>query len=199
MISLTSEITTPYHRVPAGAKLAALCLATLAISLAASLWVSLAALACVLVLYFAPGRAFACEGLEKLRPLRIFVAVVLVWHVATGAPAAGVEISARLGAAVGLANLVTMTTRLADMTAVAERLLAPFARLGLSPHRLGLAMALVIRFTPVLAAKGALLAEAWRARSPRRPRWRIIAPFTLLAIDDAEHVSQALKARGGVR
>ena len=41
-------------------------------------------------------------------------------------------------------------------------------------------------------------ASTWRARSPRRPGWQILMPVTLLAIDDAEHVAEALRARGGL-
>lgn len=198
MISLTSEIPTRYHRWRAGPKLVGLCLFTLGVGLADRTWVSLAACAFVFGLYLLPGRAFLAQGLRLLRPLWIFVAVVLLWHLATGALAQGIGIAAKLLAAVGLANLVTMTTRLDDMIAVVERLLRPLRPLGLDPRRLSLAIALVVRFTPVLAQKGAALDEAWRARSPKKPRWRIIAPFALLAIDDAEHVSEALRARGGV-
>ncbi|PJE28084.1 ABC transporter permease, partial [Pseudooceanicola lipolyticus] len=43
-----------------------------------------------------------------------------------------------------------------------------------------------------------LLAESWRARSPRRPGLRTILPLAALAIDDAEHVAEALRARGGL-
>jgi biotin transport system permease protein len=50
----------------------------------------------------------------------------------------------------------------------------------------------------VLADKGAQLSDAWRARSPKRPKWHIVTPFAVLAIDDAEHVADAIKARGGL-
>ena len=56
---------------------------------------------------------------------------------------------------------------------------------------------MVIRFTPVLAQKGAALAMAWRARSRKRAGWRVIMPFMVLALDDADHVAEALRARGG--
>ena len=56
----------------------------------------------------------------------------------------------------------------------------------------------MIRFTPVLAQKGQLLAQSWRARSTKRVGWRMIIPFAVLAIDDAEHVAEALRARGGL-
>ena len=91
-----------------------------------------------------------------------------------------------------------MTTPLQGMIAVLERLAAPFARLGLKPHVLAVSIALVIRFTPVLLARAERLAEAWRARSPRRPGWRVVVPLALGAIDDAEQVAEALRARGGL-
>jgi biotin transport system permease protein len=99
--------------------------------------------------------------------------------------------------AVGLANLVTMTTTLAAMMDVVNRLLRPFARLGVNLRAIELAAAMVIRFTPVLAQKGGALALSWRARSRRLAGWRVIVPFLVLALDDAEHVAEALRARGG--
>ena len=59
-----------------------------------------------------------------------------------------------------------------------------------------LAMALVIRFTPVLADKGRLLILAWRARSRSKPGWRIVLPFAVTAIDDAERVADILVELG---
>ena len=79
-----------------------------------------------------------------------------------------------------------------------RRLLAPLRRLGIRTGALELAMPLVIRATPALLDKGMNLRDAWRARTHRRPSWRIVLPFTLLAIDDAEHLAEALKARGAM-
>ncbi|MEP1941579.1 MAG: energy-coupling factor transporter transmembrane protein EcfT, partial [Sulfitobacter sp.] len=56
---------------------------------------------------------------------------------------------------------------------------------------------MVIRFTPVLTQKGAALALAWRARARKRAGWKVIMPFLVLALDDADHVAEALRARGG--
>jgi biotin transport system permease protein len=44
----------------------------------------------------------------------------------------------------------------------------------------------------------AALNDAWRARSARRAGWRLAFPATLAALDDAERVAEALRARGGV-
>jgi biotin transport system permease protein len=102
----------------------------------------------------------------------------------------------RMVAAVAAANLVTMTTRLSDMLTVFETLARPLAPL-LPPRRLALAFALVIRFLPTLALRLAQITEGFRARSPRRPGWRVLVPATLAALDDADHAAMALRARGG--
>ncbi len=198
MLSLTSPVETPYHRLRPGVKLAALALGTLALFSAEGLAVQAGALAGVAALYLLGGWRFAREGARMLKPVRIFVAVVLLWHLATESLAQGLEISLRMVAAVALANLVTMTTRLDALLALVERLAAPLARLGLPVRVLSTAIAMFLRFLPVLIEKGAALREAWSARSRRRPGWRLVAPLALLAIDDAERVAEALRARGGL-
>lgn len=198
MLTLTSPIETPLHRLPAGVKLAVLCATTVLLFALASPQALAAALAAVAALYLANGRAFARQGLRLLRPLWLFVAVVALWHLWTGALAEGAAILLRMTTAVAAANLVTLTTRLSDLMAVLERLTAPLTRLGLSPRTLALAVALVIRFVPVLIDRQARLAEAWSARSPRRPGWRLLVPATLGTLDDADRVAEALRARGGI-
>lgn len=199
MISLTSPVETRAHGWPAGLKLAGLCLATMALFASDTLAVHLAACAGCLTLYALPGRVFLATGLSRLKPLWPFLLVIALWHVLTRTPLEGTVIALRLLTAVGLANLVTMTTRLSDMVAVVTRLLSPLRWLGLSTQSTELAIALVVRFTPALAQKGGQLAQSWRARSARRLSWRIVMPMTLLAIDDAEHVAEALRARGGLQ
>ena len=197
MISLTSPVETRAHRWPAGAKLAALCAATMALFALNSVPGHVAAFTGMLALYALPGAVFLRSGIARLRVLWPFLAIIFVWHLVTATPGQGAVIGLRLLTAVGLANLVTMTTRLSDMIGVVRWLAAPLRRIGIGTRGLELGIALVIRFTPMLAAKGTQLGRAWRARSPRRPGWRIITPFALCAIDDAERVADALKARGG--
>ncbi|MGY3438754.1 MULTISPECIES: energy-coupling factor transporter transmembrane component T family protein [unclassified Marinovum] len=198
MISLTSPIKTRAHDWPAGAKLAALCVTTLGLFFVTELPAQLAIFAAVLGLYALPGLVFLRAGLAKLKVLWPFILVVVIFHLIDGSLTKGAVIVLRLMSAVALANLVTMTTRLSDMIAVVHRVTTPLRALGLNTRALEIAIALVIRITPVLLGKGTALADAWRARSPRRPNWRIVLPFTLLALDDAEHISDALRARGGL-
>ncbi|QFT58678.1 Energy-coupling factor transporter transmembrane protein BioN [Sulfitobacter sp. THAF37] len=198
MISLTSPVETRAHGWPAGAKLIALCGAIVVLFATDTLVPHAIYLCLTLGLYALPGRRFLRTGMSRLRPLWIFAAVILIWHVVTSDPMAGLVIVLRMVTAVALANLVTMTTRLTDMMAVVRWLLTPLRRFGLRTEAVELAMALVIRFTPVLAEKGHMLTLAWRARAVRRVGWHIVTPLAALAIDDAEHVAEALRARGGV-
>lgn len=198
MLTLTCPVDTIWRRPPAGLKLLMLAGATLAIFSLGGPASAGMALAGVVALYLAGGLRLAKFGLKMLRSLWPFVAVLVIWHGVTGDWRNGSAIAARMVAAVALANLVTMTTRLDDMLAVVEWLAAPLARVGLSPRRLAVAIALVLRFTPVLMGRVATLAQAWKARSPRRPNWRLVLPSLLVALDDADHVAEALRARGGV-
>ncbi|WP_374642257.1 CbiQ family ECF transporter T component [Tabrizicola sp.] len=197
MLTLTSPVETWAHRLPAGLKLGLLALATTGLfTLDRPLWLAAAALA-VAGLYASAGGRFALAGLRLLRPLWPFLVVVGLWHLWTGAWQAGGVILLRMVAAVALANFVTMTTRLSDMIATVQRIARPLAVTGLSPRRLALAMALVVRFIPVMLERMEQIKQSWRARSPRSPRWRVLVPATLAALDDADRAAEALRARGG--
>ena len=197
MLTLTSPVEIWAHRLPAGPKLAALSLWTLLLFRVSDPTALLAALAAVVTLQATGGLAFALYGARLLRPLWPFILIVSLWHGWTSEHAAGASVILRLLAAVAAANFVTMTTRLSVMIAVIETLTHPLATFGLSPRRLALALALVIRFIPVMAERMTQIGDAWYARSPRRPRWRIMVPATLAALDDADHAAEALRARGG--
>lgn len=196
MLTLTSPIETWAHRRPASLKLAALCATTLLLfSLKSPVALCLAALAAT-VLIASAGTTFARQSAMMLRPLVPFIALVALWHTITQDPT-GVAIILRMVTAVACANFVTMTTRLSDMIDVITRLTSPFKRL-IPPKSFALAIALTIRFIPTMLARSQTIAESWSARAATRPRWRILLPTTLAALDDADHAAQALQARGGL-
>ena len=197
MLTLTSPVETWAHRLPAGLKLAALAVATTGLFLTGSPLGLSAAFAAAAGLYFTGGAEFARIGAHRLWPLWPFVVIVGLWHLWTGDVTGGAVVLLRMVTAVALANFVTMTTRLSDMLAVFERLARPLAPI-LPPRRLALAFALVIRFIPVMLDRMGQIRQSWSARSPRPARWRVIVPATLAALDDADRVAEALRARGGV-
>lgn len=196
MLTLTYPAKTWAHGLPAGAKLAALAGATVGLFATPSPVLLACAALATLGLIASGGAQFARANLQALAMLWPFVAVVALWHIWLRDPA-GAAIILRMITAVALANFVTMTTRLDDMMAVLEWLLRPLARV-IPPARLALAIALTIRFIPVLLLRSEALGQAWRARSPRPPRWRILPALALSALDDSARVAEALRARGGV-
>ncbi|WP_108262916.1 energy-coupling factor transporter transmembrane component T [Mangrovicoccus ximenensis] len=199
MLSLTSETPTPFHRIPAGAKLGALALASAAIFQIPSPALMALPVAVAAALYLSCGLRFARQGLRALRPLWPFLALLTLWHGITQDWANGAMLGGRLLATVALANLVTMTTRLEAMIAVMAKLLAPLRLIGAKPGRIAFAIGLVLRLTPAMLERGRQLGLAWRARARRRrPGWQIVLPLFLTALDDADHIADAVKARGGI-
>ncbi|MGO1296994.1 MAG: energy-coupling factor transporter transmembrane component T family protein [Vibrio sp.] len=198
MISLTSPVNTRAHSWPASIKLTVLCLTTLALFFIDNVFIQAVFFLVVLALYALPGWAFFKHGWKALSLLLPFIALVGAWHIWTADYYQGANLILRLLSTVALANLVTMTTRLSDMVDVVSSITRPFQRLGLNPQALEIAIALVIRMTPVLISKGQSLNWAWRARTHRRAGWRILLPFTVMALDDTDHVADALRARGGI-
>ncbi len=204
MILTTSPTKTLAHRWPAGLKLGLLLIATTSIFFIDSVLILAPLTASVIGLYALPSKLFFMEGMKGLRPLWPFLLIVGGWHILTETITEGMIILLRLITLVAMANLVTMTTRLSDMMAVILSLIAllrfvPVLRyMATSNHVIALMFALVIRMIPVLTKKSQLLWMRWRSRSSRRPTWRILMPLMVLAIDDAEQVADALKARGGI-
>lgn len=197
MLTQISPIETPLHHWRPGLKLGLMAAGSLAL-FSLQGWPLALAASGVAAIYLSQGLRFSREGLRLMRPLWPFLLVLAVWHLWLWQPLQGVQIALRLMAAVALANLVALTTRLEDMLALIERGFAPLRWLGVNPRWPALAMALVIRFVPVLLDKAGLLMQAWRARSPWRVGARIVLPLALAALDDADHVAEALRARGGL-
>ena len=136
-------------------------------------------------------------GLRSLRGIVLVGLLIGLWHTLAGAPDIAALVVLRMFTAVAMAGFVTMTTRLDEITALLDRVLAALRVPQALRASVVLAIALTIRFIPVLIAKGQSLTESWRARSPRRMSPRLVLPMALLAIDDSEHVAEALRARRG--
>lgn len=196
MLTLTSPVDIWAHRLPAGVKLAALAGATLTLFWMTTPAQQALALVAVVALTLSGGMRFAHAGARMLRPLLPFAVLVGLWHLVTGEWSLGAVVVMRMITAVAAANFVTMTTRLSDMLDALTWLCRPLSPV-LPPRRLALAVALVIRFVPVMLLRAEAIVLAWQARSPARPGWRVAQPLTLAALDDAARVAEALRARGG--
>lgn len=198
MLSLASPRPTWAHKLPAALKFGLLAVAMILAMRFAALPVQAGALGATLALYVSLGREAMRAGLRALRPLWWIIAVIVLWQGYEGTWELGLAFGLRVLVMVGLANFVTLTTPMPEIIALIERLARPLSLFGLSPRLPALAVALVLRLVPVLLQRQEALASAWRARSARRPGPRLIAPLAFSLLDDADHLADALRARGGV-
>lgn len=196
MISLYLPERTWLHGVPAGGKLLALALISLVAAPLDSLPVMAALLVAVLALYASLGKV-ALRQIALLRPLWPLFLILLAFHWWNGDLLAGLVVLARILAMVLLANAVTMTTRMDAMMDAVEPLLAPLRLFGVSPRAVALAVAMMIRFVPLLFALWEALNDSWRARTGKRGGWRLLAPFCIQTLRLSHHTAEALAARGG--
>ena len=183
------------HRLPAGLKL--LALAALSIGLLPVDDWRILALALGLV-----GAAYATLGRQALRRLGLFRPLLPIFVIIFGLQAYtsgwdhGASAVLRLVVMVMAADLVTMTTTMTALMAAIEPVLRLGRPLGLDPRKIALAVALVLRFVPVLLANWRAREEAWRARSRRRVPLRLVGLFLVETLRLADHVADALDARG---
>lgn len=184
------------HRCPPGVKLLGLCIVTAGLFPIDSGTIAVSGFFSALALFSVVG----WEGYRRLLALRTILYLLfflLIFHAMLGTLLSGVVAVFRLLTMVLLATLVTFTTRMEDMLDALNPVLTPLNIIGISSRRIALAIALVIRFTPVLIGLAEELGAAYKARTGKRGGPRLTAPFAVLALRTADHVSEALAARGG--
>lgn len=183
------------HRIPAGVKLVGLGGLSL-ILLPVDDWRILAGvLAVIAVVYSALGRA-GMARLVSLRPVLPLLVVVGGVEAASGGLDAGAVVSMRLLAMMLLAELVSMTTTMSALIDVLAPVFHMLRPIGVNPRKTALAVALVLRFLPVLLTWWRAREEAWRARTRRRIPPRLLAAFIADILQLADRIAEALDARG---
>ena len=179
MLALHSPHKTIFHRWPTELKLAFLLATTTLLFLIDSVLILSVLTSLPFAAAASQGRMFFKYMLKLLWPLWPFVAISLLWHSFTWQVDSG-------------------TTPMDKMIKVIFASLAPLRRFGLRSERIAFAIGLFVRFTPVLIEKSAILAQAYRARTSKYGNWRIVLPLALIAMDDADHIAEAIRARGGL-
>jgi biotin transport system permease protein len=183
------------HRVPTGAKLALLAAASLAVLPIADPLALLAALGFTLLIYASLGRQ-AVSRLAVLQPLLPFLILIGALQAWFESWPAAVASTTRILLMILVASLVTLTTTMQAMAESLLPLMRPLRLAGINPRAPALAIALVIRFVPVLLASWQEREEAWRARTGRRASIRLIPAFVAETLRMADQIAEALDARG---
>lgn len=191
---------TAVHRAPAGLKLLSLSLTGVLVFAVPTLPVAAGALAAVLAvgLFVAelPPELFG----RQARTLLWWLVALLALHLLTTDPETGAVAVLRLLALVLAAAVVTATTRVTEMVAVVEWLCAPLRLVGVRPARVGLVIAMALRFLPVLAERADAIREAQAARGGPvrglRATVTMVVPLLVSVLRMADTVGEALDARG---
>nr|WP_217499147.1 energy-coupling factor transporter transmembrane protein EcfT [Leifsonia sp. C5G2] len=187
--------------MPAGPKLLLVLAAVLAVSMLPSQWWgATVAGGAVVVAYAVAGLHDGLLGMRELArqvvALRWLVVVTLAAQLLFLGPEPAVANTARVTAAVLLAGLLVLTTRVTELLDAVERGLRPFERLGLDSERAAVLLTVTLTTVPVVARLAGDVREAQRARGGR-PGLRFFAvPFLILSLKHADQLGEALAARG---
>lgn len=184
------------HRWSAGFKLILLAGCSLLLLPVNSIEIMLLSQVFVGLLYCSLGNR-GWRHLSLVIPLLPFLFAIIALHWWVGTLYEGSVAILRLILMFLLASLVTLTTRMSDMMAALEPCFRPLQYIGISPRSLALAVALMIRFAPVLVGVINSLDEAWRSRGGGRAKWKLMVPLLVQAIKISDQVGDALTARGG--
>jgi len=195
---------SPVHRAPAWVELLVLAAGSVVLFVLSSWPVVLGGLVLVLLVGLGLARLPAGVLLAQARAVAWFLAAVLVVHVLVDGWREGLDDGGlavvRLLVLVLAAAVVTATCRVAEMVAVVEAVCAPLRVLGVRPARIGLLVALALRFVPVLGERAARIREAQAARggATRGPRAlaRTAVPLLVQLLVLAHTLAEALDARG---
>ncbi|MFF1574214.1 CbiQ family ECF transporter T component [Leifsonia sp. NPDC058292] len=184
------------HRAPAGPKAVVLLVVVLAVSLLPSTY---AAGGCALVIA-AAGYLIAGLGMRELArqtvSLRWVIVITLVGQLIFLTPEAAFANTARVTAAILLAALLVLTTRVTDLLDAFERALHPLTRFGVDPQRVSLVLAVALNTVPVLGRLATGVREAQRARGARAGLTTFVVPFLVVSLKHADELGEALSARG---
>jgi biotin transport system permease protein len=195
-LALFHPVAGPVHRAPAGLKL--LVLAGLGVGLFAVPRLDLvgAALAGVLAVGLGAARLPVRLLWAQVRPVLLWLAALFLVHLLVTDVVTGALAVLRLLTLVLAAAVVTSTTRVTELVAVVEWVCSPLRLVGVRPARIGLVIAMTLRFIPLVAERAARIREAQAARGGSRRLTILVVPLLVQVLQMAHTTAEALDARG---
>lgn len=194
MIGVFHPGTSFVHRTPALVKLGLLAVIVTVIALQASLaWLGVASV--LVVGLFVLARVPFALACRQVVPILWVLAFAVPVQVIFGGWEAAAVMAVRLVLAVALAALYTLTTPVTATLDAVQALLRPFRR-WIDADRVGLALALTIRCVPLLAELVREVVDARKARGAEGSLVALAVPVIVRALRTAEHLGEALTARG---
>jgi biotin transport system permease protein len=194
MIGVFHPGTSLVHRTPALVKLGLLAVIVTVIALQSALaWLGVASV--LVVGLFVLARVPFALAWRQVVPILWVLAFAVPVQVIFGGWEAAAVMAVRLVLAVALAALYTLTTPVTATLDAVQALLRPFRR-WIDADRVGLALALTIRCVPLLAELVREVVDARKARGAEGSLLALAVPVIVRALRTAEHLGEALTARG---
>jgi len=191
---------SPVHRAPAGVKLLALAGLSALLFAVPTLAVAAGALLGVVAVGLVVARLPAAVLTRQARSVLWWLVALFVLHSVVTDVGTGAVTVLRLLALVLAAAVVTATTRVTAMVAFIERICAPLELVGVRPARIGLVVAMAVRFIPLISERADRIREAQAARGGTARGLRglrtTVVPLLVQVLQLAHTVSEALDARG---
>jgi biotin transport system permease protein len=188
------------HRTPAGWKLLALAGLSLLVFVVPTLPVAGGALVAVVVVGLAVARLPVSVLARQARAVLWWLVALFVLHSLVTDVLTGTFTVLRLLTLVLAAAVVTATTRVTAMVAVVERVCWPLQWVGVRPARIGLVIAMALRFIPLISERADRIREAQAARGGTvrglQGLTRTVVPLLVQVLQLAHTVAEALDARG---
>ena len=185
---------TLLHRLPVGAKLLGLVVASIALVVVRGPASAVVLLLAAVVLALAaqvPVRRML-RAMRGLLLLALGIAALQWW---SSGPARAVESLLDLFTLGLLGLTLSHTTAVTDMLDGFVRWITPLRRIGVDPERVALTVGLAIQSLPATYTLALETRDAARARGLRTPR-ALVSPFVIRAVARAHETGAALHARG---
>lgn len=184
------------HRAAAGPKAAVLLAIVLAVSFLPSTWWAAGVAAAITLLgYLITGLGMR-ELARQVLAVRWVIVITLGGQLIFLDAEAAVANTSRVLAAILLAGMLVLTTRVAALLDAFERGLRPFERIGVDAQRVAILLAVTINTIPVLSRLASGVRGAQRARGARAGIVGFVVPFLVVSLKHADDLGDALTARG---
>lgn len=187
---------SPLHRIPASPKLLALLAAVITVALVVTTPVGAAVAVASTAVVFALAGIGPRRAWPMLRGPLLIVALIFLMQVVITDWARATVVCSVLLASIGLAAVVTLTTRTSDILDALLRALKPLEKLGVRTDLIAMALALTIRSIPLIAEIFTQVDQARRARGLRPSPRVLLVPAVLAALTTADGFADTLAARG---
>ena len=121
---------------------------------------------------------------------------LLITQLIFNEPEVAATVIARLTTIILGAQLFTRTTKIKHLVASIEKLMTPLKPLGANPHKIALAVALMLSALGQIMGFIRQVRDAQRARGVKLAPWAWVVPVLVLSLKHADDMADALVVRG---